>query len=213
MERRHAGMSEFQLEAHEPQTKNFSRNNVMGKRHGKDFYETPYSMTQQLLDAEPFGTYMLPVLEPAAGAGAIVRVLERNGLSVVSNDLHADGGKDFLLWPDSSAVAIITNPPYGLSIDFILKAKRVCLDKFAFLLPTDYLHGLDRFERVWQETEFPLARMLTFVRRPMLGEPLREDGTYGTGMQTYAWFVWDHAHKGAPEIGWINNQEFVRGAP
>jgi hypothetical protein len=24
-----------------------------------------------------------------------------------------------------------------------------------------------------------------------------------TGMMAFAWFVWDHAHRGAPTIGWL----------
>jgi hypothetical protein len=78
-------MSEFELEAPEVSFKNFSRNNVLGKRHGKDFYETPYSMTEQLLDAEPFPPH---VLEPASGGGAIVAVLRSWGFSVEAQDLH-----------------------------------------------------------------------------------------------------------------------------
>lgn len=199
-------MNDFELEAPEVRFKNFSRNNVLGKRRGKDFYETPYSMTEQLLAAEPFPPL---VLEPAAGGGAIVSVLHRRGYFVEAHDLHQLDGEDFLLRKDK-AEAIITNPPYALSIEFILKAKEICKHKFAFLLPTDYLHGLDRWERIYQDVGFPLSRVLVFVRRPMLGQPLRPDGTYGTGMQTYAWFIWDRQHGGPPRIGWLNNQEFVR---
>jgi hypothetical protein len=54
--------------------KNFSANNVSGKRKKSDFYETPYSITRHLLNVEDFD-YNLIICEPACGDGAIVKVL------------------------------------------------------------------------------------------------------------------------------------------
>lgn len=184
--------------------KNFSRNNT-GKRKASDLYETPHSMTRQLLDVEPFSEW---ILEPAAGHGAISSVLRARGWEVVEDDINEGPGGDFLV-RIGHAPCIITNPPYTLALQFILKARQVATWKFAFLLPIDYLHGNERYRRVFQDTEFPLARVWVFTRRPMLGEPLRDDGKYHTGMQTYAWFVWDRYHRGPATIGWIDNQEFV----
>ena len=44
-----------------------------------------------------------------------------------------------------------------------------------------------------------------FCRYPMLGEKLREDGKYNTGMMVYAWYVWDKEYSGEPVIRWIDN--------
>ena len=43
----------------------------------------------------------------------------------------------------------------------------------------------------------------------MLGEKLREDGKYKTGMMVYAWFVWENGHSGLPMIDWLDNNEDV----
>jgi len=43
----------------------------------------------------------------------------------------------------------------------------------------------------------------------MLGEPLREDGKYNTGMMVYAWFVFEKDYGDSPVIDWIDNNEDV----
>ena len=43
----------------------------------------------------------------------------------------------------------------------------------------------------------------------MLGEELREDGKYTTGMMVYAWFVWEKNYSGEPTISWIDNNDDV----
>ena len=44
----------------------------------------------------------------------------------------------------------------------------------------------------------------------MLGEPLREDGKIHTGMQTYAWFVWNRAWRGhEPRIRWLDIDKYI----
>ena len=43
----------------------------------------------------------------------------------------------------------------------------------------------------------------------MLGESLREDGKYKTGMMVYAWFVWESGYSGSPMIDWLDNNEDV----
>jgi len=44
----------------------------------------------------------------------------------------------------------------------------------------------------------------------MLGESLREDGKYNTGMMVYAWFVWDKTTVDEkPIIEWIDNNSHV----
>lgn len=187
--------------------KNFSCNNVAGKRRKSDFYETPHSLTEQFLEREG---HMLegPVLEPATGGGAIVKVLRRHGINVVAKDIS--DGHDFLLETERYP-AILTNPPFSLAFEFVQKAKTVT-DYFAFLLPLSYLHGKKRFDVIYSDKTFPLARIYVFTRYPMLGEPLREDGKYNTGMMVYAWFVWDRkATNPEPVIRWLDNNEYVIG--
>ena len=43
----------------------------------------------------------------------------------------------------------------------------------------------------------------------MLGDELREDGKYRTGMMVYAWYVWENGYGGLPTIDWIDNNDDV----
>lgn len=182
--------------------KNFSCNN-MGQRKKSDFYETPYSITQQFLDREKLNG---SILEPASGRGAISKNLIKNGYEVISKDLSL--GDDFLK-EINKFDTIITNPPFSLAFEFIQKAKEIS-NYFAFLLPLSYLHGKKRFDNIYSDEKFPLSRIYVFTRYPMLGEPLREDGKYNTGMMVYAWFVWDKFSVGRePIIRWIDNNHNV----
>lgn len=182
--------------------KNFSCNNL-GQRKKSDFYETPYSITQQFLDREKLSG---SILEPASGLGAIAKILRKNNYEITEKDLSL--GDDFLKENDKFDT-IITNPPFSLAFEFIQKAKEVS-NYFAFLLPLSYLHGKKRFDYIYSDHNFPLSRIYVFTRYPMLGEILREDGKYNTGMMVYAWFVWDKFSVGRePIIRWIDNNHNV----
>lgn len=177
--------------------KNFSCNNT-GKRHLSDFYQTPYCLTDLLLEKEElFGT----VLECACGDGAIVR-----RLPYCTN--WYDKERDFLKETECYDI-VITNPPYSLAQEFILKAKSVAREKIIFLLPLSYLHGKKRYDIIYQDKDFPLKKVYVFTRYPMLEETVRPDGKHRTGMMVYAWFVWDKRYHGLPQIDWLDNNEYV----
>lgn len=185
--------------------KNFSCNNT-GKRKKSDFYETPYSITQQLLDAESENIDKNKyILEPACGNGAIVKILSSNGFKVIGQDLEI--GQDFLL-NTKKYDYVITNPPFSLAFEFIQKCKEIS-NYFALLLPLSYLHGKKRFDNIYSDTDFKLEKVYVFTRYPMLGDKLRDDGKYKTGMMVYAWFVWNKNYSGEPVIKWIDNNSFV----
>lgn len=175
--------------------KNFSTNNT-GKRRKSDFYETPYSLTWLLLEQEKLSG---SVLEPACGSGAISKIVGGNAYDIEKDFLKEQGEYD----------TVITNPPYSLAYEFILKAKKVATKKIIFLLPLSYLHGKKRFDTIWNNKEFPLARIYVFTRYPMLGEKLRQDGKHNTGMMVYAWYVWEKEYKGEPIIRWLDNNKYV----
>lgn len=186
--------------------KNFSRNNV-GQRRAGDFYQTPPSMTRQFLDELPVVAF--PVLEPARGAGAIERVLrsEYPGEKVEAYDIAE--GADFLdekrQFPE-----IITNPPFSLSLEFILKCKEVATSRFSLLMPIDYLHGIERYRRVFSVKDgWRLSWIHVYTRRAMMSDTVREDGRYETGMITWAWYTWLHFGIEDPRIQWIDNDEYV----
>ncbi len=203
-----------------PKGKNFSTNNSskdinqvgvgkIGVRDAKgkksDFYETPYSITSKFLEVEEFNKE-LSVCEPACGGGAIVKVLEEYWQKdkIRSYDREVN-----FLWDYDDYDYIITNPPFSLSSEFIQRAKQRARKKFAFLLPLSYLHGKKRYDEIYCDKTYGLKKVYVFTRYPMLGEKLREDGKYHTGMMVYAWFVFEKGYSDQPLIDWIDNNQDV----
>lgn len=169
--------------------KNFSRNNASGKRRVADDYPTPYALTWEFLKADrPNWDTKGYILEPAAGDGVMVQTLMTFGFeNLQSYDLQKDG-MDFFN-EIGKFQYLITNPPYSIANDFILKAKEVVTDQFAMLLPLTYLQGSRRLREIWNDREFPLARIYVFNRFPMFDGTIRLDWKIATGMQTMAWYV------------------------
>lgn len=192
--------------------KNFSLNS--NKRNKNDYYQTPYSMTKQLLEVENFEG---KILEPSCGAGAIVKVLRDFKKSVDYCDLNNEFSltgvfknfKDFINDDFEKYDNIITNPPFSLAKEFILKAKQIANNKIAMLLPLNYLHGVARYNEIYKDRKFPLKTVYVFCRYGLLEDTVREDGTYKAGMMVYAWYIWDKSYKGEPVIRWLNNNSYI----
>lgn len=185
--------------------KNFSANNATGKRKKSDFYETPYTLTRKFLDVEYFNKNST-VCEPACGGGAITRVLKEHW---EDDKVTAYDQETNFLWETGEYDYIITNPPFSIAFEFIQRAKLVAKSKFAFLLPLSYLHGKKRFDEIYSDRTYGLEKVYVFTRYPMLGEALREDGKYNTGMMVYAWYVWTNGYSGLPTVDWLDNNEDV----
>lgn len=182
--------------------KNFS-GNTNKRRSKSDFYQTPYSITRRLLEVEKFEG---SILEPACGAGAITAILKEAGYEdITAYDLLLDG-KDFLT-ETRKFDAIVTNPPFSLAKEFILKACEVA-PRFAFLLPLSYLQGQARYNEIWSAREI-LEKIYIFTRYPLLSAQIRPDGKYETAMMAYAWYVFDTRHKGAATIHWLDSSKDV----
>ncbi len=170
-------------------------------REENDFYATPRSAIEQLLDVEQFKGSLW---EPACGDGAISRVLETRGYSVVSSDLVDRGfgftGIDFLMERTPAAANVVTNPPFKLATEFATHALGLVSGKVVMLLKIGFLEGPTReclhqsLARVWV-----LRRRVTFLKG---GKEFSRSNGKG-GIHTYAWFVWDKAHTGPVHLGWL----------
>jgi hypothetical protein len=195
-----------------------------GQRIGSDGYQTPYSMTQQGIDVFCIEKSKR-ILEPACGEGAIVKVLMDNGYVSVSSydiDQRKEGAdvrvSSFNFFNENEKYdVIITNPPFKIATDFIIKASTVCLERTFFLMPLVYLHGKERFDKIFLKgiDGFKLKHVYIFVRMPMLSPEIREDGKYPTGMQVYAWFEFVNCgysklpKNRLPTFSWIDNSPYV----
>ena len=168
-------------------------------RDAKDFYETPKSTIQALLDRESFTG---KIWEPACGNGAICKVLAENGYTdILATDLYDYGygssGHDFLeshfVYPN-----IITNPPFNIAEDFMRKSLLAATDKVALFAKLSILEGVKRKELF---TRAPLKTVYVFSKRQKLA---REGETYKNGgMMAFCWLVFQHSYEGRPEIQWI----------
>jgi len=194
--------------------KNFSGNNT-GKRNKSDFYQTPYSLTKLLVE-KVFDDYVFKtdrILEPACGELAIVDVLKKYGyLNLFYFDKYPKRyfikQKDFLELEGSYDV-IITNPPFSLAKEFILKAKELKPYCFIMLLPLSYLHGKERYDLIYNNKDnFRLHYVYVFTRYPMLKDTVESDGTFET--EVYAWFLWENGYNDNPIIDWLDNNNYVK---
>jgi hypothetical protein len=167
------------------------------ERREMDFYPTPAECTLALLPYIP--ETVKSIWEPACGDGAMAKVLIEKGYQVYSTDLRDDsgygiGGVDFLdAEKDTHLVdAIITNPPFNVSEDFI----KVALGKtpvVAMLLKSQYWHAKTRYKLF---TEHTPAYILPLTWRPNFF------GTEATGssMLDMQWSVWIHGENSAKYI-------------
>mgnify|MGYP003334265481 FL=1 len=171
-------------------------------RQNEDYYATEPKAAKLLLGLETFSPN---IWECACGEGHLSKIFTDAGYNVKSTDLmdrgFGENGIDFLSidnlqWNGD----IITNPPYKLALDFVLKAKKQGKKKIAMFLKTVWLESESRYE-MFKDTEFPLKTVYQFSKRVTLykgGVKMKN-----SGMIAYAWYVWDKDYVGKPTIEWI----------
>jgi type I restriction-modification system DNA methylase subunit len=173
--------------------------NERGDREKDDFYPTPDSATQALLDRVKLKGN---VWEPACGNGAMSKVLINNGYDVYSSDLidrgYGETGIDFLK-SNRGADNIVTNPPFNLSLEFTLKALELANDKVIMLSKISYLEGIKRREQLFNLKK--LKQVLVFSRRVPFKK--QSTNTLAGGLMAFGWFVYDINYNGLPTIDWI----------
>jgi hypothetical protein len=183
---------------------------------GLDLYETPEAATRTLLAVESF---LGPVWEPAAGRGAIVRVLRKAGHKVIAADIKdnayccpdAIGGVDFLKEQHAPAgvETIITNPPFMRADEFVRHALNL-VPRVVMLLRVLFIAGVGRSDILEGGR---LARVHVFRERI---ETRRDgwEGPHGSSPMSLAWFVWEREHEGPPEIHRISPlDDFAQSLP
>lgn len=160
-------------------------------RQADDWYPTPPEATVALLESpwRPLDWNRtggkLPVWEPAAGDGAMAKVLRADGYQVETSDLRpkAEGIEelDFLQCFTLKADAIVTNPPFVLAESFIRHAHRLGAPYIAMLLKAQYWHTAGRL-KLWHlhrpAAVLPLTWRLDFLAQ---GQPVMD----------CSWVVWD----------------------
>mgnify|MGYP003858849767 CR=1 FL=1 len=142
-------------------------------------------------------------LEPSCGAGHMARVLREHFAVVKAADIHDYGyGKvsDFLTtpYPTGSFDWVITNPPFRLAEDFIVRALAIARVGVAMFARTALIEGVARYERLFRP--HPPTLMAQFTERvPIFRGRLDGKGSTATA---YAWFVWMAGEPAFP-LAWI----------
>jgi len=165
---------------------------------GDDLYETSAEAVAALLERE---TLPPVVWEPACGPGAIVGVLRAKGHTVIATDLNdwgcpdSESRRDFRVEqraPDGCG-CIITNPPYKLAQEFVLKAREL-VPKVVMLLRLAFLESECR-RNILEPGD--LARVFVFRNRLPMMHRFGWTGPRASSATAYAWFAWDRAHRDA----------------
>ena len=168
-------------------------------RQKDDYYPTPSEATESLLQVEKFKG---KILEPACGEGHISKILMSHGHQVVSNDLidrgYGTGGVDFLMeyerYPN-----IITNPPFKLAKEFILRSLELSDDKVAMFLRLAFLESQSRKKELFDP--FPPARVWVFSKRLTLW--INGDKPTSSGTMAFCWMVWDKKPTKNTQLKWL----------
>jgi hypothetical protein len=175
-------------------------------RDSLDDFPTPPWATRALVehvlkDQPDFGS--MSVWEPACNRGYMSSALSPYFSNVISSDVAYYGFGDVA---DFLALAtkqefdwIITNPPFRLAEQFILKALNHATEGVAMLVRTSFLEGIGRHERLFSVR--PPTRVAQFAERvPMVKGRL--DAKVSTAT-SYCWAIWLHNSTGKPEFCWI----------
>ncbi|KFL31431.1 hypothetical protein JP75_07700 [Devosia riboflavina] len=197
---------------------------VMQQRldHGDklNYFPTPLWATRALIRwiIENIGPVEgLTCLEPACGQGHMARALAEFFQSVSASDLVDRGygtQADFLFPDDTSEFDwIITNPPFSLAEEFILRALLRARVGVAMLVRTAFIEGEGRYLKLFRPA--PPRAFLQFVERvPMFKGVVRNPAELywdeeaqkwrrPSSATAYSWVVWVKDHDGRPELAWI----------
>lgn len=181
------------------------------QRSNRDFYATDPKTINALLEIETFSNN---IWEPAAGTGNITKALETFGYTVYSTDIakyedesgYRVAELDFLqnqLEENSFKGDIVTNPPYSLAKDFVLKALSLVTSghKVCMLLRLQFLEGQDRYTQLFSQGG--LQKVYVFTNRQVCSAT--NDFTAGSAI-AFAWFIWKKGYTGEPVIRWLSTK-------
>ena len=150
--------------------------NPMCGRSDRDFYSTPWDVTQALVDFLDLQKTAY-IWECACGNGAMANVFRSNGYHVYETDIAL--GTDFLQTTSCFCDWIITNPPFYIADKFIRKCSSYGVP-FALLLKSQYWHAakrLELFRKITPTYILPLTWRPDFIGNKR-------------GLVDFVWCVW-----------------------
>jgi hypothetical protein len=170
-----------------------------------DFPTPPWAtrgLIEHILDKRELST--LTCLEPACGAGHMAKVLKEYFGAVTSADAYDYGYgdvQDFLnsSFPCESFDWVITNPPFRLAEEFVIRSLEIARRGVAILARSVFLESVGRYRGIFRDA--PPTAFAQFVERvPMVRGRLDSKATTATG---YAWLVWQKGQIISPRLMWV----------
>ena len=159
------------------------------KRREMDFYPTPPDVTEALMQFLKLPPCL--IWEPACGDGAMVNVLRNHEHEVIATDLRntgfGEGNVNFLKAENRTCDAVITNPPFSHSEEFIRKAVSVA-PIVAMVLKSQYWHARKRIKLF---SDLPPSYILPLTWRPDFLFDVRVDGKKGSPLMDCIWVIWE----------------------
>jgi len=171
-----------------------------------DDFPTPPWATRALIEhiIKPDNLINMSALEPACGRGYMSSVLCEYFGQVISSDVHDYGygyQRSFLDYDkrDGHYDWVITNPPFKLAEEFVLRGLNLCRVGVAVLVRTVFLESVGRYERLFRDR--PCSIFAQFVERvPIIKGRVDAKATTATG---YAWLVWYRDSSLSSNVAWI----------
>lgn len=175
------------------------------EREKNDFYATDVSAID-LLEKHNLlvdGAYW----ECACGDGRLSERLKKYGYKVISSDLFSRGygncatGVDFLE-QEHGYENIITNPPYTLINDFLVKGIELAEHRLYIFARLQTLETIGRYNRVFKDN--PPRFVCPFVKRIPCYRGGEDNPKFKQSAVAYAWFIWDNQDPtNRCEIKWL----------
>jgi hypothetical protein len=166
-----------------------------------DLYETPVCAVEALRQVERLPNY---IWEPACGPGAIAKVLQAHGHTVLASDAMDYGWghivEDFFSL-SFCCDAIVTNPPYQLAEEFVRHALKLSSPLVIMLLRLAFLESVRRTDILEHSG---LARIHVFRNRLPMMHRAGWNGPKASSAMPFAWYVWEREYKGPTTIDRIS---------
>lgn len=173
-----------------------------------DWYVEPTWISERLFAVEQFqGT----IFDPACGMGRILDAAKAAGYRTRGADVvdrgasvkHRFAVADFLTTREWLVDSIVTNPPFDVVSEFVLKAFTQAARKVAIVFPVPRLNAAGG-KRGWISS-LPLARIWFLTPRPSMppGEVILRGEKPGGGKEHFCWLVFDKAHRGPSTCVWL----------
>ncbi len=184
---------------------------VMAQRHeakdSRDDFPTPPWATRALLEHvinDEIDLSLKSCLEPACGVGHMAKVLKEYFEHVDAGDIYNygyGGVSDYLSRdiPNDTYDWVITNPPFRLAEEFVVKSLEIAKSGVAILARTVFIESIGRYERLFNE--IPPSIFAQFAERvPMVKGRLDQKASTATG---YCWIIWRKPNNTEPRLVWI----------